>query len=153
MTSTALVLYYWISDYFQNFPINSEKYKISNSQKTRRFYCFYTNRVFFFLILCRNTLMLWLSCIYGGRSVTRYLDVTDKIFRITAVLMASLLNLTLTETPDILSGPLWINLVINGGRNDPCRAGGSRSHCFDFIGLNDDKNSAHLTLLRAAAEF
>lgn len=50
--------------------------------------------------------MFWLYCIYGGRAVTRYSAVTDYMLRITAVFIASVLNLILTEIPDILSGPL-----------------------------------------------
>lgn len=50
--------------------------------------------------------VFWLCCIYGRRAVTRYCAVTDYMLRITAVFIASVLNLILTEMPDILSGPL-----------------------------------------------
>lgn len=64
-----------------------------------------------------------LLCYSWRRSVTRYSAVKDYIFRMTAAFNASELILIPAETTDFLPAPLRINLVINGRRNDPKRAG------------------------------
>lgn len=71
------------------------------------FFFYRTDINFVFLnALQKHVCVFWLYCISGGRAVTRYSAVTDYMFRITAVFIASVLNLILTEMPDILSGPL-----------------------------------------------
>lgn len=76
--------------------------------KTRTFEVFYRTEINFVFLnaLQKHICVFWLCCIYGGRTVTRYSAVTDYMRRITAVFIASVLNLILTEMPDILSGPL-----------------------------------------------
>lgn len=90
------------------------------------------NEPFLFVFCVHHT---WVAPVQLGVElpVTRYTTVTNYIFPGLFLQLLHLsspssslrrrLNLILVAIPDIRSGPLWINLVINGAKTDPYRVG------------------------------